>query len=189
MLSQGRVLVFDLETQRAHTGEREGFEPRALGLAAAVVYDSLGAGYRSYLEEGVEDLVAELARADLIVGYNVKRFDYEVLSAYSDLAFADLPTLDILEEIQRVLGTRLSLDEVARATLGVEKSASGLQAVRWYQQGRLDLVIEYCQRDVELTKALYEHGLQNGLLYRRDKRGLRHPIPVSFHRRSYPSLS
>ncbi len=156
------LLFFDLETKRtfAEVGGRDNFW--ALGMAAAVTYSSASGGYESYLEKDVEALMAELAKADLVIGYNLLRFDYEVLRGYGPLP--PLPTLDILEEIYQALGFRVGLNEVAQATLGAGKSAHGLQSVQWFREGRLDLVIEYCRRDVELTKRLYEFGKEKGYL-------------------------
>jgi DEAD/DEAH box helicase domain-containing protein len=114
-----------------------------------------------------------------VVGFNLKRFDYEVLRAYSDADFSKVPTLDILEEIHGRLGFRLSLGHLAGATLGLSKSADGLQSLEWVRQGRFDLVEEYCRRDVEVTRGLYEFGRKNGYLVYldREERPVRCPVP------------
>ena len=93
-------------------------------------------------------LLRYLKTFDHMVGFNIKRFDYLVLSGYSDFNFQILPTLDILEDIHKQLGYRISLDNLARATLGTKKSADGLQALRWWKQGKLSEIIEYCTQDV-----------------------------------------
>ena len=61
----------------------------------------------------------------------------------------------MLDHIYRRLGYRVSLDNLATTTLGVSKSADGLQAVRWFREGRIQEVLEYCQQDVEVTRRLY----------------------------------
>jgi DEAD/DEAH box helicase domain-containing protein len=53
------------------------------------------------------------------------------------------------------------LDHLAGATLGVHKTGNGLQAVRWWKEGKLDKILEYCQEDVALTLGLYLHGRDN----------------------------
>ena len=50
------------------------------------------------------------------------------------------------------------------------KSADGLQSLEWVRQGRLDLVEQYCRRDVEILRDLYLHGRREGFLFYRDKR-------------------
>lgn len=176
-------IVFDLETQKIFEdiGNRENL--RALGLAVAVIYDSRSEIYKTYTEEQAAGLINDLESAPLIVGFNLVRFDYEVLSAYTDRPLTGIPTLDIHEEVYRHTGIRLSLEDLTSATLGLEKSASGLLAVRWFKDGRLDLVMEYCRRDVEITKALYEYGRDHGQVFYWDRaRGSRRTIPVFWSR-------
>jgi len=60
----------------------------------------------------------------------------------------------MLEDIYRTLEFRVSLDKLASATLDEKKLADGLQAVRWYKQGKIDKIIEYCKKDVEITRKL-----------------------------------
>jgi DEAD/DEAH box helicase domain-containing protein len=66
----------------------------------------------------------------------------------------------MLDHIHKRLGFRVSLDNLAGATLGTAKSADGLQAVRWYKQGEIEKILDYCQQDVEVTRQLYEYGKQ-----------------------------
>ncbi|RLC33159.1 MAG: DEAD/DEAH box helicase, partial [Deltaproteobacteria bacterium] len=117
---------------------------------------------------------------DHVVGFNIKRFDYQVLSGYSDFDFQILPTLDILEDVHKHLGYRLSLDNLARATLGTEKSADGLQALRWWKQGKLREIIEYCTQDVRVTRDLYLYGLKNRYLLFTNKAGNTVRVPVKW---------
>jgi DEAD/DEAH box helicase domain-containing protein len=111
-----------------------------------------------------------LLKADLVVGFNVINFDYEVLSRYTVLDLAHTArTLDMLVEIEKVLGHRLSLDSVATATLGVGKTGDGLDAIRWWREGRLLEIAEYCCFDVKCTKLVHEHGATHRQLQYVDK--------------------
>lgn len=175
-----RILYFDLETQRS--AEEVGGWSRidAMGLALAVVYDEREAAFRTYFEKDVDRLIVDLMSAGLVVGYNVKRFDYTVLRGYRDAAFDRIPTCDMLEEIHRRLGFRLKLGDLAEATLGEGKSADGLASLKWFREGRLDLVEAYCRRDVEVTRRLHLHGREKGHLLYRDRQGRPVRLPVSW---------
>jgi DEAD/DEAH box helicase domain-containing protein len=172
------IVAFDLETQ--HTADEVGgwHNIRDMRLAVAVTYDAALDVYRDYTEEVVDRLIATLHSADLVVGYNVIRFDYEVVRAYTDDPLSDLPTLDMLQDLHRTLGWRPKLDSVAAATLNEGKSADGLQAVRWFQDGQLDKVIAYCRRDVEVTWKVYQFGRRNGFVQYRDRKWRTHKVPV-----------
>ncbi len=164
-----RFAVFDLETQLSAQDVGGWHNAHRMKVSAGVVYDS---GLDEYLEFGPGDvaaLVEVLKGAELVVGFNCKRFDYAVLSGYSDFDFASLPTLDMLERVKDHLGVRLSLDSLASATLGASKSADGLQALAWWKQGKTLEIMRYCRHDVEITRDLYLFGRDNGYLLYRNK--------------------
>jgi DEAD/DEAH box helicase domain-containing protein len=174
------IVVFDVETQRT-AAEVGGWDRiRDMRLAVAVTYSSDEDEYRSYMEQDAELLLAELKRADLVVGYNLYRFDYEVLSAYTDECLADLPTVDMLRDLYRVLGWRPRLDNVASTTLGEGKSGDGLQAVEWFRRGEVDRVVEYCRRDVEVTWRLYDFGRRNKYVSCLDRHWRTQRVPVAW---------
>ena len=123
-------------------------------LSVGVVYDSRENRFFDYQESQVNALIEHLKKFDLLVGFNIKRFDYGVLKAYSTFDFKILPTLDLLEDVFQCLGFRLSLDHLAQKTLGVQKNGDGFLAVRWFREGKLQELTEYCRQDVEITKSL-----------------------------------
>ncbi len=178
--SNRRVCIFDIETQRS--AEEVGGWHRAdlMGVSCAVLYDSEQDLYFEFLDEQVSELVDHLRQCDLVVGFNVKRFDFRVLGGYSDFNFESLPTLDILEEIHNRLGYRLSLDHLAKVTLGKEKTANGLQALQWWKQGRIRDIIDYCKKDVEITRDLFLYGQKNGYLLFMNKAKKTVRIPVNW---------
>jgi len=174
------VVFFDVETQRTFDEVGGRHNIRKLGLAAAVTYSTADGVFHRYTEEQVADLIAELKAADLVVGFNVLSFDYEVLRAYTDAQLTKLPTVDMLEQIYKRLGFRISLDKLATSTLGITKSADGLQAVRWYKEGRIQEILDYCQQDVEITRRLYEYGKQHKHLKYQDRNYRLQTVPVSW---------
>jgi DEAD/DEAH box helicase domain-containing protein len=174
--------VFDLETIRS--ADEVGGWQRAekMGISVAVVYDSQLDGYVIYLEDEIDRLVDHLAGLDLIVGFNNKRFDNRVLSGYSTVQLDALPTIDLLEEVSNHLGYRLSLDRLAEHTLGTKKTADGMQALKWYKEGKIREICEYCRQDVEITKNLFQHGLENGHLLFKNKAGSTVRLPLSLEK-------
>ncbi|HXI02598.1 MAG TPA: ribonuclease H-like domain-containing protein, partial [Candidatus Saccharimonadales bacterium] len=175
-----RILFLDVETLRSAEEVGGWGRIREMGIALAVVYDTARGEFRTFLPAEADRLAVQLLSADLVVGFNIRRFDYEVLRAASEADFSKIPTLDMLEEIHARLGFRLSLGHLAEATLGVSKSADGLQSLRWVREGRMDLVETYCRHDVEITRDLYEFGRRHGYLLFLDREGRRVRCPVSW---------
>jgi len=128
----------------------------------------------------VDELLAELRRADLVVGFNNLGFDYEVLHHYTVFDLRQLPTLDMLVEVKKTVPHRLSLDSIAQATVGVEKTSQGLQAIRWFKEGKLVQIAEYCCYDVKITKLVHEYGAEHKQLFYTNKFGARMSVPVSW---------
>jgi DEAD/DEAH box helicase domain-containing protein len=150
-------------------------------VSVAVLFDTTGKEFRAFDEESIELLIGHLEKADLVVGFNIKRFDYKVLSAYTNKALQEFPTFDILEDIHRRLGFRLGLDHLAKETLGRGKTAHGLKAVEWFRQGETKKLTEYCREDVAVTRDLFQYGLENGyLIYREKRTGTRVRLPVDW---------
>jgi len=116
----------------------------------------------TYTEKDVDALIKRLEGAELVVGFNLIRFDYSVLSAYTTANLKALPTFDILLDVTRRLEHRLSLDALAKATIGRGKIANGLESIRWFKEGKIERVIDYCIRDVEITRDLFMHGMEKG---------------------------
>ncbi|MDX1775933.1 MAG: DEAD/DEAH box helicase [Desulfobulbales bacterium] len=172
--------VFDVETKRSAAEVGGWHRADRMGISVAVLYDSLSAEFKTYLEKDIPDLIRDLQTYDLVVGFNNKRFDNKVLSSYSVFNLASLPTLDIMEVISNRLGYRLSLDRLAEHTLGARKSADGLQALQWYKEGKIDEIISYCRQDVKITRDIFLFGLKNRYLLFKNKAGAIVRLPVDF---------
>jgi len=153
-----RVLYFDLETQKSAEDVDGWGNIHLMGLAVGVVWDSLEQKYFSYLENEASKLVEKLRTANLVVGFNVKKFDYGVLQPYADFDLHEITTFDMLEDIKMKLNHRLSLNHLAENTLNSKKSADGLISLQWYKEGKIDKIVEYCQQDVKVTRDLFEYG-------------------------------
>jgi DEAD/DEAH box helicase domain-containing protein len=83
-------------------------------------------------------------------------------------------------ELFKVTQKKLSLDSLATATLGVEKTSDGLQAIKWYREGKLLEIAEYCCYDVKITRMLHEYGKIHKKVYYFDRLGKKQAIPVNW---------
>ena len=153
---------------------------RDMRMSVGVTFSTSRGDYKIYGEKQVNDLINELMRADLVVGFNNLRFDYEVLHGYTVFDLRQVPTLDMLIELQKVINHRLSLDSIATTTLGVEKTAEGLQAIEWFRQGKLLDIAEYCCYDVKITKLVHEFGNANKQLFYKNRFGTKLSVNVSW---------
>lgn len=175
-----QYLVFDVETRRSAAEVGGWNRADRMGVSIAVAYDSRADDFFTYTQEALPELFARMRAAQLVVGFNSFRFDYAVLSAFAPFDLRALPGLDLLRRVQDSLKYRVSLDNLGQATLGEPKSADGLQALRWWQEGRLDDIAAYCRKDVDLTRRLYLFGLEHGWLLFTNKAGQRVRVPVDF---------
>jgi len=173
-------IFFDLETQKSfqEVGGRENI--KLLRVSVAVTFSTVTNEFKSYTEKEVNALIADLKSAERVIGFNLLGFDYQVLKAYTTERVNDFPTVDMLADIYNALGFRVSLDSLANATLNANKVGDGLDAIRWYREGKLDELIAYCREDVALTKKLYEFGRDNGFLNFSDKFGRKNKVMLDW---------
>lgn len=174
------IVYFDLETQKSADEVGGWNNINKMGLSVGVTYSTARSEYRIYGEKQVGELITDLQRADLVVGFNVLRFDYEVLHGYTPFDMSQLPTLDMMVDLANTLQHRLSLDSIATATFGVEKTAEGLQAIQWFKEGKMLEIAEYCCYDVKLTKLVHEHGVYQRQLHYHNRFGKKLTVPVKW---------
>jgi hypothetical protein len=164
------IVYFDLETQRTANDVGGWDRKRDMGMSIGVTFSSDQGEYRIFREKRVDELIQQLLRADLVVGYNVVNFDYEVLMGYTVLDLPHyVPTLDLLVEIEKRIGLKPKLDNVAQTTLGLGKTADGIDAIKWWRERRMMEIAEYCCYDVKVTKLVHEYGRYNRELFYTDK--------------------
>jgi DEAD/DEAH box helicase domain-containing protein len=166
-----RVQYFDLETQKSAEDVGGWGNIHKMGLAVGVVWDSLDREFFTYEEKDSAKLVEKLRTADLAVGFNIIGFDYTVLQPYSDFDLQEIKTFDMLVDVKKNLGFRLSLNHLAQHTLNAEKSADGLVSLQWYKEGKINKIIQYCKQDVEITRDLYLYGEKNGFVKYQSRSG------------------
>jgi DEAD/DEAH box helicase domain-containing protein len=163
-----KKIVLDLETQKSFQEVGGRGKNHLLKISVACIYDYSTDKYSSFEEHELPKLAPILQTADQIIGYNIKDFDFQVIQPYLNFDIFQVPYLDLLEEVDKALGHRIKLELVAQGTLGVGKSGSGLEALVYFKQGRMDLLKKYCLDDVKITKQVYDYALKNGKLLYKD---------------------
>ncbi len=165
------IVFLDIETQLSAQEVGGWNKKHLMKIACLVLYSTRQGKYLAYSEENISEAVEEIKKADLVVGFNIKSFDWAVLAPYTQTDLSKIPTLDLLEEVKNRINFRLSLDHLSMANLRKGKSADGLQSLQWFREGKIQQVIEYCQFDVQLTKELFELALERGYLFYVTKEG------------------
>ncbi|HEU0291298.1 MAG TPA: ribonuclease H-like domain-containing protein [Anaerolineales bacterium] len=174
------IVYFDVESQKLFE-EVGGRDASKLRLACAVTWSTQRNDFAVYWEKDAAALIAELKSADRVIGFNIIRFDYEVLRPYApNENFRAIRSTDMLQDIYRALNFRLSLDSIARATLGTTKAADGIKSVEWFRMGELDKVAEYCKSDVDITRRVYEFGREHGFVLYYSKLGSKLKVAVNW---------
>lgn len=180
-----KEVVFDIETQNTFAEVDNDFKKLKISVVSIYRYET--DQYQSFAEYELGRLWPILEKADLIIGYNSLHFDVPVLGNYYLGDLIKIPHLDLMAKIKDSLGIRLKLKDVAEATLDdVTKSADGLQAIRWWKEGKIDEIKKYCEQDVKVTKELFEFGRQNSQLFYKSFNGEILPFSVDF---SLPKLN
>jgi DEAD/DEAH box helicase domain-containing protein len=178
-------LVFDVETKKFFD-QVEGHRPEKLGLSYVGAWmvrskDELSeTDYRGFFEYNINDFWPLVERSRSLVGFNLIGFDLPVLSAYYSGDFSVFRTFDLMDEMKKILGHRVSLNAVAKGTLGEEKNGSGMKAIDFYNRKDWANLEKYCKKDVELTARLFQEVLKNGKLRFQDKWNEYREVELSF---------
>jgi DEAD/DEAH box helicase domain-containing protein len=187
-------VIFDTETKKFFDEVGGGYDPSKLGVSiTSVYYRKLDANLKeiegrmqSFWERDFTKLFELFEKADRIIGFNSVNFDVPALSPYLPPHWPKLPHFDILEKIKAVEGKRMSLNSLAKATLGVKKIDNGVNAIKYWNAGdvkSLEKLRKYCEADVAITRDIYDHALKNGILKYIDFWNETHEIKLDF---SYP---
>ena len=172
------TLVFDIETQNFFTDPDVGWDNyAALKISVVGVYSYIEDRYYCYEENEMDKLAELFSDARRIVGFSMNRYDIPVLNNYFQRLKGapklwEMERVDLLEEIEMATGSRVSLDRLAGANLGLSKTHHSSEAGALYREGKIDELKEYCVNDVKLTKELYDlYRKQNFLMVPSKKSG------------------
>lgn len=185
-----REITFDIETSNILPSLARQDVTR-LDLAVVAIHDSETGEYSSYDQSELPKLWPILEKADTLIGYNSDSFDIPLLNKYYPGDLTKIRSIDLMVEVQKVLGRRIRLQSLAEATLKVGKSGNGLDSVRWWNEGLYEKVRMYCIQDVKITRDLYDIALTKGSLKYKDLKDIRdikidaskwqlEPLPMAF---------
>ncbi len=172
-----KEIVLDIETQNTFQ-DVGAYNPSLLSISLIGCYFYETDTFESFLEEDLPKLWPRLEKADRVIGYNLFGFDYPCMQSYYSGDFRNIPTVDIMLEIEKRIGFRVKLDDVAHATLGVGKSGHGLMAVEYWKKGEIDKLREYCLQDVRVTRDVYEVALRTQQVAYFDRMGQKQTVPL-----------
>lgn len=167
-----RAITFDIESI-SDSMVRGHIDVNEQELTVVAIHDSESGEYSSYFKDELHKLWPILERADMLIGFNSDTFDIPLLNRYYPGDLSHVRSLDLLSEVQKVLGRRIRLQSLAEATLGRGKKGDGMKAGEWWREGKYAKVAEYCIEDVRLTRELYDYALQHGVLKYKDLRDIR----------------
>lgn len=172
-------VIFDLETKKifSDVGKKD---PSKLGISIVSLYkrvldenlNEVHGKILSFWENEIDNMWEIFQSAQRIIGFNSKGFDIPALKPYAPSYFSKLPHFDIMQKVKEIIGHRISLDALAKETLGRNKIDTGINAVIYFGKGdkvSLAKLKKYCEEDVFITKELYDYALKNHELKFLDK--------------------
>lgn len=176
------IIVIDIETKNTFKEVgRDNFDALEISLIGLYSYNKNK--YFAFEENEVDKVGEFLKNTGLLIGFSISRFDLPVMKRYfshlNDFDIFSIPRLDLLDEIEILIGKRVGLDILAKANIGIGKSGHGLEAPGLYHDGKIEELKEYCLNDVKITKELYEFAKNRGYLIVPQKES-NEPIKVEF---------
>ena len=154
-----RVLTWDLEIATPADEVPGGWEAVRrgdAGVSCICMYDTETRRVHVYDEHDLEEAMAHLNEADLLVGFNSTGFDTPIMESVTGWTL-NPAQYDILTEVWRALPNRqkgYKLAEICgRLELG-HKVRTGDSAPNLYRDGKMGKLIDYCINDVHITRSL-----------------------------------
>ncbi len=156
--------VIDIETKNSFEDVGGKHNLKKLEISLIGVFSYLQNEYLSFEEKEFHIFEKEIKKVGAFIGFATNIFDLPIIEHNFPNSFPKSFSIDILEEIEKQRGHKISLNAMAKENIGIEKNGSGLEAINLYHQGKINQLKEYCLQDVKITKELYEFGLKNNYL-------------------------
>lgn len=154
-----------------------------MGLSCLGVYTNTDSEARVFDKHTLWEFFKLCEGADLLVSYNGVHFDNKVISAHGVAAVAwqhkcfDLRValLQAAPDLRFKPGYKLG--QICERTLGVGKTGEGALAPVLWQQGRYAEVMDYCLKDTNLVRRLFQHCLEGRPIAGLEGREIILPMP------------
>jgi len=178
------MLIYDLEIEKAIQGRKEdrllgikycdGWDDHAnMGISCICAYDYTEDRYRVFTQSNLETFKDLLQSHTIYVGFNNINFDNKVIKACWNIDIPQEKSFDILRRIWRAAGHdenifnpsthgSYGLDACCAANFNIHKSGHGALAPVEWQQAKIGNVIDYCLKDVFLTRMLMDKIVKGG---------------------------
>lgn len=181
--SSGVLAYLDVASQLTATAVG-GFHPiqtRQRRIAVAVVFCPASQQFVAYREHEVGRLAQVLHEVDLVIGYNLRGFDLELLRGYPGTDVDGIQASDMSEDLRRISGCRWHLDVLAQSTLDLPPSVGGDDVTAMFGRGEFAGCAAACREGVRRIAQLHQFGVARGLVYgRRPDDNVRVSIPVQW---------
>ena len=130
-------------------------------LSVAVTWSSSQPTHRVYYEQDVEALIAEMQRARVVVGYNCRNFDFQILRGYRP--FKPKRSLDLFANLATLSGQKpIPISSVWKGTFGDELKSDGLERMELWRSGQLPLLVQSCVEHLSHIRKIHEFGVEHG---------------------------
>ena len=145
----------------------EEYHIRQMRLAQASTIHARGSAsqHAEYDTDNLPSLFEAINDADIVVGFNIRRFDYIVLAPYAEDAGVSLdgtPTFDIFAEIYEQCGTRISLDNLRKHTLGETDTRPTLESQVWlWRAEKFDKLEEIGRETIDIVRRIFYSGCRH----------------------------
>jgi hypothetical protein len=172
------IVVYDLEIKLPIDGKTVTWSSfGSMGISVGVSFDYRDGDIRTYFDDNMHELVAQLNGAEMVVGFNQIGFDNKLLRAQvpnlnSLKSDEELLNYDILVESRKSLGYRpgdpfpkgCKLDNHLEAMFGkaAMKTGHGELAPQLYQKKQWGPLVSYCIADVKRTCMVFENIWHEG---------------------------
>ena len=154
-LSGPDVLYFDVLPARTAL-EVGGFTraaTRKRGLALAVTWDA-SAGFRTFTALRREQLLALIKSSGLLVGYNCRAFDLEIIHVRFPPDRENV--CDLFDLVGDSIG-RVPFSDAVRTILKARPPSCGIKLMEWWRDGERGRVERALKRKVSLLRRLHGH--------------------------------